>query len=264
MEPVRIKQGASPLILSAPHAGAFVPPEIEAHLNETGKALADTDWHVDRLYEGLAPNATFIKANFHRYVIDANRPPDDEDLYPGQNTTGLVPFTDFDGEPIWRDGSAPDDAEIARRREKYHAPYHRAITEAVDNAKAFYGVAVLYDCHSIRSNIPYLFEGELPALNIGTNNGNSCSRAVESIVATACSDSDFSSVLNARFKGGWTTRHYGAPALRVHAIQMEIAQRAYMNETPPWTYDNQKADKLRPLLRNLLAAVEHAALEGEL
>lgn len=259
-----MKTGDSPLILTIPHAGIFVPPEIRSHLNETGQAIADTDWHVDRLYDGLAPGATIIKANFHRYVIDANRGPDDKNLYPGQNTTGLCPLTDFDGKPIWRDGEEPSQQEINQRRKKFHAPYHVAIEMAIKASIQRHGVAILYDCHSIRSHIPYLFEGELPALNIGTFNGKSCSPGLEALVAATCSDSDFSWVLNGRFKGGWTTRHYRDPENNVHALQMEIAQRTYMTEAPPWAYDDAKADGLGTILRGLLTIIEQATHNGEL
>ncbi len=264
MEPVSIHEGDSPLILSVPHAGTFIPAAIRDRLNNRGREIADTDWHVDRLYEGLVPGATIIKANFHRYVIDANRGGEDASLYPGQNTTGLCPLTDFDGEPIWREEQAPTADDVDQRREEFHHPYHAALEAAIARIRTAHGRAILYDCHSIRSAIPYLFEGELPALNIGTNDSNSCSPILEQLVANACSDSSFSSVLNGRFKGGWTTRHYGDPKNGVHAIQMEIAQRLYMTEAPPWDYDCDKAENLRQLLKLILGAAESAALKGEL
>jgi len=262
--PVSVYPGDSPLILSAPHAGVDIPDDIKEHLNDRGLMIADTDWRIDQLYDGLAPAATFIKATFHRYVIDANRASDDETLYPGQNTTGLCPITDFDGNPIWRQGGEPSPDDIEKRREAFHAPYHRAIEQAIATSLERHGVAVLYDCHSIRSHIPYLFTGQLPVLNIGTNSGQSCSTVLEKIMTTACKNSNFSTVLNGRFKGGWTTRHYGVPANHVHAIQMEIAQRAYMTEAPPWRYDPEKAKPLRAMLARILGQIERAALKGAL
>lgn len=264
MEPVSVAKGDSPLILTVPHAGTQIPDAIRARLNISGLAIADTDWHVDRLYKDLIPGATMITANFHRYVIDANRGADDASLYPGQNTTGLCPLTDFDGRPIWREGEEPTADNIDERRETFHRPYHEAVEAAIARAVSRHGGAILYDCHSIRSNIPYLFDGELPALNIGTNSGQSCSSTLERLVASHCADSAFSCVLNGRFKGGWTTRHYGDPANKVHAVQMEIAQRCYMTEAPPWDYDVDKAECLRRLLKTILSAVEDAAREGEL
>jgi formiminoglutamase len=232
---ITVHQGDSPVILAQPHGGTFVPEDIFVRLNARGQELADTDWHIDQLYAGLLPSATIVAAQFHRYVIDANRGPDDASLYPGQNTTGLCPVTDFDGQPIWLD--APDAQEIATRKATYHAPYHAALAEQIDRVRAKYGVAIVYDCHSIRSNIPFLFDGTLPIFNIGTNAGVSCAQAVSDAVFMPCFAPK---VLNGRFKGGWTTRHYGQPDKGVHAIQMEIAQRAYLTaEHAPWAYDPQ-------------------------
>ncbi len=71
------------------------PPAICERLNDNGRILADTDWHIHHLYDGLLPDATTVRATFHRYVIDANRDPAGASLYPGQNTTGLVPRHGF-------------------------------------------------------------------------------------------------------------------------------------------------------------------------
>ena len=251
MTPVEVTQGDGPIILSLPHTGTFVPDAILARLNARGRELADTDWHVDRLYAGLLPGATTVRATFHRYVIDANRAPADESLYPGQNTTGLVPTTDFDGAPIWT--TPPDAAEVADRLNRFHAPYHAALAAQIDRVKARHGFAVLYDCHSIRSRIPFLFDGTLPDFNIGTNSGQSCAAALEAAVADLCAAAPgYSCVSNGRFKGGWTTRHYGRPAAKVHALQMELAQSTYMHERAPWTYLPDSADRLRGHLSKIL------------
>jgi N-formylglutamate deformylase len=262
MSVVETLRGSSPVILGLPHTGTEVPPDIWAKLNEEGKKLRDTDWHIHRLYEGLPTNATTVRATFHRYVIDANRDPTGASLYPGQNTTGLVPLTDFDDQPIWIEGAEPDGAETARRLEQFHQPYHDALAAEIDRVKALHGIAVVYDCHSIRSVVPYLFEGELPVFNIGTNEGTTCARAMEVIAYEFAASSPYSTVLNGRFKGGWTTRHYGRPADGVHAIQMEIAQRAYLAaEQEPWAYDAAKAERLRRWLRDILAVIEETAFE---
>ena len=200
-----------------------------------------------------------VKANFHRYVIDANRGPDDASLYPGQNTTGLVPTTDFDGRPIWKDGEEPDAADIASRLAAWHKPYHAALEAEIARVKASHGYAVLFDCHSIRSYIPFLFEGKLPDFNIGTNNGVTCDPVIERVTVEACAASSFAHVLNGRFKGGWTTRHYGIPAKGVHAIQMEIAQARYMDEQAPWTYREERADQTRAVLASLFAKLDQLA-----
>lgn len=263
MTPVAVIEGDGPVILAQPHSGTSVPPAIAAHLNDLGRRLIDTDWHVDRLYDGLLPGATIVRAHFHRYVIDANRDPSGASLYPGQNTTGLIPLSTFDGDPIW--ASEPDKDEIERRRMDYHAAYHLALAAQIDRVRDAHGVAIVYDCHSIRSKIPFLFDGTLPDLNIGTNNGATCAPAMEQAVAAIAAQSPFTSVLNGRFRGGWTTRHYGQPGRGVHAIQMEIAQSAYLEaETEPFAYSRAKAKMLRPILKAILEKLEALALAGVL
>ena len=264
VNPVEIVEGDGPIVLAAPHAGTLVPEDILARLNARGRELADTDWWIDRLYDALLPNATQVTARFHRYVVDANRDPAGKSLYPGQNTTGLCPTTDFDGKPIWRLGKEPQDEDIDARLAAYHGPYHAALAAQIARVKDRHGLALLYDCHSIRSHVPYLFEGELPVLNIGDNEGRTCAPAVARTAVEVAAQSDFSHVLNGRFKGGWTTRHYGDPENGVHAIQMEIAQRAYMEEEAPWTYRPDLAEALRRPLAELLARLERLALAGAL
>ena len=177
-----IKQGSSPVILGFPHTGTDVPPAIWERLNDNGRILADTDWHIHRLYDGLLPEVTTVRATFHRYVIDANRDPEGVSLYPDQNTTGLIPETDFDGVAIWKDGEEPNEADIAVRLADFHAPYRAALTAEIERVKAIHGIAVLYDCHSIRSDIPFLFEGKLPDFNIGTDSGKTCDPAIEAAI----------------------------------------------------------------------------------
>lgn len=260
MNPVEVAHGDGPVVLAMPHGGTWMPPDIHARLTPVGRTLGDADWHIDRLYDGLLPGATVVRANFHRYVVDANRPPDGASLYPGQNTTGLVPLTDFDGHPLWE--TVPTAGEIEARRRDFHAPYHAALAAEVERVRAQHGVAVLYDCHSIRSRIPFLFEGTLPDFNIGTNGGASCAPAMEAAAARLCADAQgYTSVVNGRFKGGWTTRHYGRPEAGVHAIQMELAQSAYLaTEAPPFAWDEGKAARLRPHLRAVLTALADIAL----
>jgi N-formylglutamate deformylase len=259
--PVEVVPGDSPVILGLPHTGTWLPEDIRARLNARGQVLADTDWHIERLYDGLLPGATTVRATFHRYVIDANRGADDASLYPGQNTTGLVPLTDFDGEPIWI--TEPDAADIAHRKHQFHAPYHAALADEIARVRARHGVAILYDCHSIRSHIPFLFDGTLPDFNIGTNSGASCDPRLEAAVFDLCAATGRTHVLNGRFKGGWTTRHYGQPGTGVHALQMEQAQSTHLaTETPPFAYDEAKADALRVTLRAILERL--AALAPEI
>lgn len=261
MTSVEVRAGTSPVILGLPHTGTEVPPAIAVRLNDNGRLLADTDWHIESLYEGLLPGATTVRATFHRYVIDANRDPAGTSLYPGQNTTGLVARTDFDGVPIWREGEEPSEADVAERVAAFHRPYHAALQAEVERVRSLHGVAILYDCHSIRSTIPFLFDGLLPDFNIGTDGGRSCAPAIEAAAVEVCSSATgYSSVLNGRFRGGWTTRHYGRPAQGVHAIQMELAQATHLaTEAPPFDLDSAKADALRRVLATLLTRIEARA-----
>ena len=248
--------GDSPLLLAQPHGGTEIPRSIRSRLNRHGLAMADTDWHITRLYAGLLDHVTVVSTPVHRYVIDANRDPTDRSLYPGQNTTSLCPTTTFDGIDIYRDGEEPSADEIDERRQRYHQPYHDAIREQLERLQQRHGYTILYDCHSIRSVVPYLFDGKLPDFNIGTDSGRSCVAEIENAVAEICAGAgDYTTVVNGRFRGGWTTRHYGNPAQGRHAIQMELAQCNYMREAPPWDYDDASAERLRVILARILTGM---------
>jgi formiminoglutamase len=248
-----VETGASPLLLAQPHGGTEIPESILTRLNQQGHARADTDWHIGRLYASLAADVTTVSTSIHRYVIDANRDPADESLYPGQNTTSLCPTTTFDGNEIYLPGQAPSADEINQRQRLYHLPYHDALREQLERIHQLHGYVILYDCHSIRSLVPYLFDGKLADFNIGTNSGASCDPAIESTVQAICATAqDYTAVSNGRFKGGWTTRHYGEPGRGFHAIQMELAQCNYMLEQEPWGYADDKAGKLRVILADIL------------
>jgi len=263
MSVVEVNRGLSPIILGFPHTGTDIPIDIWGRLNENGQLIADTDWHIDKLYDGLLPDITTVRATFHRYVIDANRDPEGVSLYPGQNTTGLIPETDFDGKPIWRDGERPTPADTKSRLEQFHRPYHAALADEIKRVREACGLAILYDCHSIRSHIPFLFQGKLPDFNIGTNEGKSCSPEIASAVGRIVfAARGYDAVINGRFKGGWTTRHYGQPQLGIHAIQMELTQSSHLaTETPPFALDEAKAKKLRRHLQDILEIIEQTAIK---
>ncbi len=252
--------GESPLILSMPHPGTGLPPEVAAQLNERGRLLEDTDWHMRRLYafaeERWRPSV--IEATLSRYVIDLNRDPSGVSLYPGQATTELAPTTTFDGAPIWR--IPPDADETTRRRMLYFEPYHAALKDEIARVTARHGFCLLYDCHSIKSLVPRLFPGKLPMLNLGTADGLSCAPAVQAAAERAMAASGLSHVANGRFKGGWITRAYGRPAQAVHAIQMEIGLDGYLAaEAPPWTFAPDVAKPLQAALADVIDAALLAA-----
>jgi N-formylglutamate deformylase len=255
-----VTRGDAPLIVSMPHTGTEIPTEIESRLVSPWLGRKDADWHVEQLYDfARSLGATTIRTAMSRTVIDCNRDPSGASLYPGQATTELCPTTSFDGEPLYQ-GDTPRKAEVAERRARWFDPYHAAIAAEIARLKAQHGRVVLFDAHSIRSRIPRLFDGELPDFNIGTNNGATCDAGLTEAVEAACA-SDFSHVVNGRFKGGWTTRHYGRPDDGVHAIQLELACRGYMDEPEapspenwPAAYDEERAAKLRGVLQGILMA----------
>ncbi|MFQ5953825.1 MAG: N-formylglutamate deformylase [Kiloniellales bacterium] len=254
---LNLRKGASPLILSMPHGGHRLTAELEARLTEAVLATPDADWWIERLYDFAAEfEASVVRTRLSRYVIDVNRDPSGASLYPDRETTELCPTLSFDGEPLYKSDREPDAAEIEDRKQKYFAPYHAALQAEIDRVKGRHGFALLYDCHSIRSTVPRLFEGRLPVFNIGTNDGSSCAPGMEQAVAGACAAAKgFDHVVNGRFKGGWIIRHYGRPRDGVHAVQMELAQRAYMLEAPPWAFDHEKAVPLREVLKSVLRAI---------
>lgn len=245
--------GHAPLLVSVPHDGRHMPPEVQARMTAAGRALPDTDWHVAELYAfARALGAHVLVANYSRYVVDLNRSPQDDNLYPGQLATGLCPEYTFAGDAIYGDGGVGTD-EVGRRVRSYWQPYHDRLHAALAAIRDEHGRAVLWDAHSIASAVPRLFDGELPVLNIGTNGGTSCDKAFEDAVGAIAADSPFSHVVNGRFRGGYITRHYGRPADGIHAIQLEIAQRAYMDEATA-SYDAARAAPLQSVLQHMLAA----------
>ena len=226
-----VERGDAPLIVSLPHTGTFVPAELAKGFASHWLTTKDTDWYIDRLYRFAATlGATIIRTVISRSVIDVNRDPSGVSLYPGQATTELCPTSTFDGEPLYRSGQTPDTAEIERRRVTWFDPYHQAISTELDRLKSRHPHVVLYDCHSIRSHIPRLFDGQLPVFNIGTNGGTSADAHLTKGIADLCALTGESYVVNGRFRGGYITRKYGTPANGVHTVQMELACRAYLKE----------------------------------
>jgi formiminoglutamase len=259
-----VEQGEAPLVLSVPHAGTRLPAAIESRLVSPWLARKDTDWYVDRLYSFATElGATVIRTLMSRTVIDVNRDPEGRSLYPGQATTELCPTTTFDGDPLYRAGNEPDAREIAARRERYYTPYHAAIETEVRRLRKRHDKVVLFDAHSIRSVVPRLFEGTLPVFNLGTNSGQSCAAELTHSLRAICSSSGLPTVVDGRFKGGYITRHYGQPESGVHAVQLELAMRGYLDEPTtgfgedhwPPPYDPAGATGLRMTLRRLMEAL---------
>ena len=260
-----LHQGRLPLLISIPHLGTQIPADIAATMTPVAQRTDDCDWHLDRLYAfAKRMGASILSPTYARYVIDLNRPPDGANLYPGQDTTGLLPVDTFDKEPLYLDGHLPTETEIARRRDAYWKPYHEALQGELAALKAKHGKVLLWEAHSIRSHVPRFFEGRLPDFNFGTSNGASAvaGLADEMAAIVAKHEGGYSAVANGRFKGGYITRQYGQPSQGVHALQLELSQITYMEEHMPYAYDETLAAKVEPLLEALvvkaLALVEAA------
>lgn len=253
MDTFRLIPGSTRLLVSIPHAGTFVPPELAARLTAGARPLPDTDWHVDRLYDFVADTgASVLLATHSRYVVDLNRPPDDAALYPGLAGSGICPGETFAGDAVWQPGQAPGPAEVADRIARYWQPYHDALQAELNRLLARHGSAVLWDAHSIRSQVPRLFPGELPVFNLGTNDGLACDEDLAArLFGYALGVPECTAVLDGRFRGGYITRHYGNPEGGINAIQLELAQRSYMDESS-CEYLPAAARRLRASLRALL------------
>ncbi len=253
METYTLHRGTAPMLVSLPHDGTALPDTLVARLTPSARRVPDTDWHVARLYAFARELGTSLIVPRHsRYVIDLNRPPDDVSLYPGRNTTGLCPLVQFSGEAVYRPGQEPSADEIAERIERYWRPYHAALAAEIERLRAAHGRVVLWEGHSIRSVVPFLFDGRLPDLNLGTADGASCAPALERRLAAAlAAQREYTFVVNGRFKGGYITRHYGKPAQGIDAIQLELAQCNYMDEDT-FAWDDARAAPLQALIRRLL------------
>lgn len=254
-EPVyEFHEGVLPLLVSVPHDGRKLPDDIARRMTPAALALPDTDWHVARLYDFVRDmGASLLIARWSRYVVDLNRPPDDRALYPGQLASGLCPSETFAGDALYCNGVAPAEDEREARLAQYWRPYHDRLAEEIERLRRIHGQAYLWDAHSIASRVPRLFDGELPELNIGSNRGLSCGSPARAAVEDAAETSGYSFVVDGRFTGGYITRHYGAPDRGVHALQLELAQRCYMNEES-LSYDASRARRLEAALSQLLEA----------
>ncbi|MBC5783909.1 N-formylglutamate deformylase [Ramlibacter sp. USB13] len=251
-----LHRGTAPLLVSIPHMGTEIPQELRGGYVSRALEVEDADWRLDRLYAFARDlGASILQPTVARYVIDLNRPPDDAPMYPGASNTELCPTRFFDGDALYREGSAPGAEEKLRRRAAWWQPYHQALQEELARLRAQHGHVLLWDAHSIRAEIPWLFEGRLPDLNIGTADGKAADPSIaQAVVAAAARDPRFTHVLNGRFKGGYITRQYGRPAEHVHAVQLEMCQSLYMREAPPWNYEPEQAARVAPVVRSMVEA----------
>jgi len=256
-----LHRGSVPLLVSIPHMGTEIPQDLRPDYVPRALEVEDTDWHLDRLYAFAGElGASVLQPTVSRYVVDLNRPPDDAPMYPGASNTELCPSRFFTGDPLYRDGFVLSPQEQARRRATWWAPYHQALHDEIARIRARHGFVLLWDAHSIRAEIPWLFEGRLPDLNIGSADGQSAPASIsQAVAAAAARHPQVTHVVNGRFKGGYITRHYGRPDQHVHAVQLEMCQYLYMREAPPWNYEPQAAGRIQPVVREMVEAALGAA-----
>jgi len=249
-----LHRGSTPILISTPHAGIEVPDAISARFTDAGRAVGDTDWHLEKLYDFAPPlGLSLLCSQFSRYVVDLNRSPDNASLYPGQNVTELCPTTSFDMEPLYLSGDEPSEDEIKERVERYWRPYHDALSAEIERIKADHGYCILFEGHSIRHEVTRFFDGKLRDLNWGTNHGASADPKLIDFIydSTKNHAPNLTQVTNGRFKGGYITRQYGDPAAQIHAVQLEMAQRVYMDESPPYLWDVERAKATKLMLKSL-------------
>ena len=252
----QIHLGSSPLLISLPHDGSVIPEALQARMQANARSAPDTDWHVSRLYDfAKSLGATILQPKYSRYVIDLNRPPDDVSLYPGQNTTGLCPIRQFSGEPVYLEGHWPSEHEINSRIEHYWRPYHHALKTQIARLHFLHGRVMLWEGHSIKSQVPFLFDGILSDFNLGTVAGASCKPATQDAIENILSEQNrFTSVCNGRFKGGHITRAYHDLANNIETVQLELSQATYLDEESR-EYDEAKAGHVQALIRKFFDAI---------
>jgi N-formylglutamate deformylase len=174
----RFRPGSVPLLVSMPHAGTDIPDDIAANLAPCARRAPTPTGTCPSCTRSRSMGASTLSARWSRYVIDLNRPPENTNLYPGQDTTGLCPVDTF-GANACTGWPEPDEDEIGRRLELYWRPYHEQLRAELDRLLALHGQVVLWDAHSIASVVPRFFDGRLPDLNFGTADGKSCSLQLE-------------------------------------------------------------------------------------
>jgi N-formylglutamate deformylase len=242
------------ILISVPHCGTAFPSELKNQYKpELIQSPDDTDWFVDGLYD-FAPSLgiTMIAANYSRWVVDLNRDPQSKPLYSdGRVITGLCPTTNFLGEPIYKDERKEISSdEINNRVSQYYKPYHQKIESELIRLHQKFGKVLLWDCHSIRQFVPSIHSERFPDLILGNADGTSASSLLIDVAVDSLQTSGFSFSHNHPFKGGYITRHYGAPKKNVHALQLEMSKVNYMDDAET-NFDSARARKVQTALKKV-------------
>jgi N-formylglutamate deformylase len=215
MAPFKFRAGRTPLLVSMPHTGTHVPRLLALAMTDEAKLLPDTDWHLERLYDFLDElGASVLVATHSRYVVDLNRPPDNANLYPGQDTTPLVPLDTFHKQPLYRPGRNRTRPRSRSAWQRYWKPYHSQLRTSWKAEEAARLRPPLGRAFDLLRGAALLLR-QAADLNLGTADGQSLRHGIgEGLMQKV---SGYGAVLNGRFKGGYITRTYGDPANGVHA-----------------------------------------------
>jgi N-formylglutamate deformylase len=232
-------------VFSSPHSGADYrevlrgPTRLPLH-----ELRSSEDAFVDELFD-LAPElgAPLIAARAPRAYVDLNRAPDDLDpaLIAGASRRflnpriaaglGVIPRVVGEGRPILEGKLSL--AEAQRRIAAFHQPYHARLRGLLEESRARFGVAILFDCHSMPHDAltaaPSVW-GRRPNLVLGDRFGASCERWLMDAACDVFAAAGFSVARNAPFAGGYITQTYGRPQIRQHALQIEVDRALYMDE----------------------------------
>ncbi len=240
-----------PILVSVPHAGILFPKEVLEKMDPEKAAFPeDTDWFVDQLYGFCSEmGITMIVANYSRCVVDLNRDPNNIPLYKdGRVITDVVSVTDFNGAPIYKDEYKPNETEIQNRLDHYFFPYHHKIEEILADLKKEFGVALLFDAHSIKKNVPGIQKDDFPQVILGDNDETSAHPELIQTAVESLSGKSFNFSHNFPFKGGFITRSFGKPEQNIHALQLEMTKTNYMNDSET-EYDLERAEKIQQILK---------------
>ena len=218
----------TPVVVEIPHAGLLVPAPFVAELISPVRSLGrDADLYVDKLYvDAPSKGASMIVAKTSRYVVDLNRAEEDWDRDGQRMPRGLVWHSTTDGEscigrPITR-------VDVDARLDAIHRPYHAAVRALLAAKKKKFGFAVLLAAHSM----PSTGRGGIVRADVvpGTQGKTTAALPFIDLVQAHAEGEGWKVRHDEPYKGGFSTRMYGRPQTGVHAVQVEIARRLYMDE----------------------------------
>jgi N-formylglutamate deformylase len=253
----------TPVIVEVPHAGLTVDPESMATLVAPAQSIGrDADLFVDELYaEAPDVGATLLVSHVSRYVCDLNRAETDVDPLTVEGGTarsaphGVVWRVTTDNRPALL--RPLPFAELERRLVRIYRPYHQTLSELIEQRVQEFGYAILLCGHSMpsRGREGHIDPGRERADVVpGSRGRTTCAEAVLRLVDRQAAAFHFSVAHDEPYRGGFSTTNYGRPRERVHAIQIELARRLYMDEQA-LTKKAREFENLKNFCRTLTEAL---------